>query len=155
MKKLDSTSLLSHLSQPEKVAQKLGSIRVKGWKCVDCCQRDSGSIHLRTYTADLSRFKTCPTCQELTVTPAIKTLEDATQFQAGKRLITHTCHCCSYSGETEETVPRLPPPPPPSSGGSSGGYYGGYSGGGGSSSSSSSGSFGGGSSGGGGAGGSW
>lgn len=157
MEKLDSKSLLSHLSQPEKVAQKLGSIRVEGRQCSDCCQRVSGKgIHLRTYVLDSNRFKTCSTCKELTVTRVIKTLEQATQSKQGKRLITDTCHCCSYSRETEETVPRLPPPPPPSSGGSSGGYYGGYVGGSsGSSSSNGGGSFGGGSSGGGGAGGSW
>ena len=155
MEKLDSTCLLSYLSQPEKVAQKLGSIKVGGRKCSDCCQISGKGIHLRIYVLDSNRFRTCSTCKELTVTRAIKTLEQATQSKQGKCLIADTCHCCSYSRETEETVPRLPPPPPPSRGGSSGGCYGGYIGGSsGSSSSSGCGSFGGGGSGGGGAGGS-
>jgi len=162
MEKVDDSIIQSTLSEPEKVAQQLGSVRFKGWKCPNCSKQLIGlGFHRVGYESRSAQFRKCPTCLELTVTHATRTLKHATQYSSGKRLISDKCHCCSYYIEWEETIPRLPPPPPPpsrssssssffSSGGSSGG--GGFSGGGGSSGG---GDFGGGSSGGGGAGGSW
>jgi len=154
MEKLELCAFHDNLNQPQQVAQRLGSIAFVGWHCPKCQPELNGpdSIHLRAFDQNDRRFRSCPTCQELTVVRTEKTLEQATQYQEGKRLVMDTCHCCAYYREIEETIPRLPPPPPPSStwsGSSGGGFYGGsgFSGGGG--------SFGGGSSGGGGAGGSW
>jgi uncharacterized protein len=151
MKKVEEIAIHSELSKPEKVAQRLGSVRFEGWRCPSCSQPlTKQSFHIVAYVLNSDRFSQCPNCQELTATRTKKILKDATQYSAGKRLITDLCHCCSYRKQREETIPRLPPPPPPSSSSSSGGSYGGgcssggFSGGG---------SFGGGSSGGGGAGG--
>ena len=158
MEKVDDSIIQSTLSKPEKVAQQLGSVRFEGWQCPECSQQLTGlGFHRVAYESRSAQFRKCPTCLELTVTHATKTLKHATQYSSGKRLISDKCHCCSYYIEWEETIPRLPPPPPPSSSSSGGGYSGGgssgsgYSGGG----SSGGGSFGGGSSGGGGAGGGW
>jgi uncharacterized protein len=156
MEKVDDSIIQSTLSKPEKVAQQLGSLRFEGWKCPNCSQPLTGlGFHRVAYESHSAQFRKCPTCEELTLTHAKRTLKHATQYSSGKRLISDECHCCSYYREWEETIPRMPPTPPPSSysggsfssGGSSGG---GFSGGG-----SSGGGFGGGSSGGGGAGGSW
>lgn len=151
MEKQDSTSLLPHFSQPEQVAQNIGSIKFEGWECPRCHPHLTTGLgmHIRAYVANSDRFSNCPTCQELTVKRTQKVLKHATQYQEGRRLITYICHCCSYHQETEETIARLPPPPPPSTNSGGGGYSGG------SSSSGGGGSFGGGSSGGGGAGGSY
>lgn len=148
MKKVSESAFESALSKPEQVARQLGSIKFEGWQCSNCSQTTNQKFHLVTYVSNSSRFRQCPTCQELTVTRTKKTIRAATQYNTGKRLIIDKCHCCSYHQEKEEIIPRLPPPPPPTSSSS----WGGYSGGG---SSSGGGSFGGGSSGGGGAGGSW
>lgn len=148
MEKLDSTSLLPHLSQPEQVAQKLGSVKFVLYQCPNCSKQLTGqAIHIRAYASGPNQFSTCPTCQELTVTRNSKILKHATEYQEGRRLVTYDCHCCSYHKETEEWIPRLPPPPPPPPPSSSSGSSSSFSGGGD--------SFGGGSSGGGGAGGSW
>lgn len=142
MLQLDSTLVLPHLSQPEQVAQNIGSLDFQGWQCPSCSPQLKGlGMHIRAYIQDSSRFHNCPHCLELTVERTIRTLSHPTEFSEGQRLITDKCHCCSYHKETQEWIPRLPPPPPPSS--SSGGCSDGG------------GSFGGGSSGGGGAGGSW
>lgn len=147
MKKVDNTKFQSRLSKPEIVAQKLGSVRFQGWRCLNCSQQlAEDDFHLVAYASSSSKFRQCPTCNELTVTRSKKTLQQATQFNSGKRLIIDECHCCDYRQEKKEKIPRLPPP-------SSGSFWGGYSGGGGGSSGG--GSFGGGSSGGGGAGGDW
>ena len=148
MKKVDASILESRLSKPETVARQLGSVRFEGWECPECSQSLTGfAYHLVVYPSKSDRFSRCPNCQELTATRTKKTLQAATRYSAGKRLIIDECHCCSHRKEREETIPRLPPPSSSSGGGfSSGGSTGGSFGGG---------SFGGGSSGGGGAGGGW
>ena len=153
MTKINSTILKPHLSQPQQVAQKLGSVDFEGWHCVNCYlqQHSLKEVHLERNPRPSSQVRSCPVCQELTVTHTSKVIKPATVHSEGKSLQVDTCHCCSYHEETEKTINKLPPPPPPStntwinSGGSSGGYSGGSSGGGSD----------GGSSGGGGAGGSW
>jgi len=165
MEKLDSESVLPHLSQPEQVAQKIGSVNFEGWRCPKCQPNLTGrGIHIRAYVLNRYRFKTCPTCQELTVECTSKILEPATKDKKGKRLVTNKCHCCSYVDERVEVVPRKFPRKSTrkstrkysdgSSSGDGGGSIwdgdGGDSGGGGDG-----GSFGGGDSGGGGDGGSW
>jgi len=156
MTKLDSSSLMLYLSQPQQVAQKIGSIEFEGWQCPNCRPHLTGlGMHIHAYVSNSSQFNRCPKCQERTVTKMSSVLSHPTQYSEGRRLTTYNCHCCDYHKQTEEWIPRLPPPPPPpsssSGGGSSGsggfGGGGGFSGGGG--------SFGGGSSGGGGAGGGW
>ncbi|WP_026734707.1 TPM domain-containing protein [Fischerella sp. PCC 9605] len=146
MEKVDATTVESYLSKPEKVAQKLGSVRFEGWRCPNCSQKLTGTgFHIVAHESHSSRFRKCPHCQELTVTHSERTVKSPTQFSSGRRLIVDDCHSCSYHYQHEEIIPRLPPPPPPPPPSSS--SWGGFSGGGG--------SFGGGSSGGGGAGGSW
>jgi uncharacterized protein len=151
MKRLDYSSIQSHLSRPEQVAHQIGSVNFVGWQCPSCHSHlAKPGIHIRAHTSASQDFSDCPTCHELTVQRSSRVIESATQYSEGRRLITYTCQCCPYHKEIDETIPRLPPPPPPSSGGWSSGSSSSFSGGG-----SSGGSFGGGSSGGGGAGGSW
>ena len=151
MKQIDKKVVQSVLSEPQKVAQKIGSVSFKGWQCPTCSQQlAEDNFHLVAYESSSNRFRRCPTCDELTVTRTKKVLKQAKRFSAGQRLIIDDCHCCDYRHEKKVTIPRLPPP---SSGSSWGGYSGGGSFGGGGSSGG--GSFGGGSSGGGGAGGDW
>ena len=146
------------LSKPQLVAQKIGSVSYRGYKCPNCNDEriKENEYLIVAYESKSSRYRNCPHCQELTVTRTKETVKRATRYSSGKRLITDKCHCCDYLKEKEETIPRLPPPSSGSysSGGysSGSGYSGSYSSGGGYSGG---GSFGGGSSDGGGAGGSW
>ncbi len=154
MEKVEEIAIQSALSQPEKVAQRLGSIRFEGWKCPNCTQPlTTQAFHMIAYVSNSAQFSKCPNCQELTVTRTQKILKNPTQNSSGKRLITDLCHCCSYRKEREEKIPPLPPPPPSSSSGGS--YSGGCTTGGSSGGGGGGGSSGGGSSGGGGAGGSF
>jgi uncharacterized protein len=107
MEKLDSESVLPHLSQPEQVAQKIGSVNFEGWRCPKCQPNLTGrGIHIRAYVLNRYRFKTCPTCKELTVERTSKILEPATQDKEGKGLVTEKCQCCSYVDEKVEVLSR-------------------------------------------------
>jgi uncharacterized protein len=126
---LDSTSLLSRLSQPESVAQALGSVLYEGWECSRCRPKlIAQGINLRAYVLDSKNFSVCPTCEELTVTCVEEVLVHATEYSEGKKLITDTCQCCSYQKVTEKTIPRISSG---GGGGSDGGGGGGDGGGGG------------------------
>jgi uncharacterized protein len=152
MEPVDDSTVESYLSKAEQTAQKLGSVKFEGWRCPDCSQKHTGNgFHIVAQEFYFSKYQRCPNCQELTVSHKEKTIKAPTEFNAGTRLITDDCHCCSYHHQREEIIPRLSTPSPvlSSSWSSS------SSGSGGSSSSSGGGDFGGGSSGGGGAGGDW
>ncbi len=75
MEKVETTTIDSNLSKPEKVAQKIGSVRFEGWKCPTCSQQLTGlGFHLIAWVSNSDRFSQCPTCQELTVTRTKKIL---------------------------------------------------------------------------------
>jgi len=157
MQLIGTDDLQSHLTRPQKVAETIGSIQLKGWQCPNCL-----GVHIRTYVENYKNFYKCISCQELTITRTKKMVTRATTNSMGKCLIISDCQCCDYHQEQTETIPCLPTPPSRrsrdshSSSSSYSGSYGNYSGSTCSSGSSgSSGSFGGGSSDGGGAGGSW
>jgi uncharacterized protein len=98
----------NELSKPEKIAQQIGSIKFEGWKCPKCSHHPV----LIAYTSFFSRFRTCPNCQELTVTYDRDTIEYPSYSSEGKRLLIEKCHCCDYYQEQLETIPRLPSSPP-------------------------------------------
>jgi uncharacterized protein len=54
------------LSKPQQVAQKLGSVSFRGYKCSSCS--DLKSYSLISYISNSSRYRVCPHCDELTVT---------------------------------------------------------------------------------------
>lgn len=105
---LDSTSLISHLRDPEFVAQAIGSIVVEGWECFNCRPKlIAKGINLRAYVLDSKNFSDCPTCEELTVTRTEEISVNATEYSEGKKQITDECQCCSYHNVTEKTIPRI------------------------------------------------
>ncbi|ABW30254.1 TPM domain-containing protein [Acaryochloris marina] len=159
--KIASKDLSVHLTETEKVAQKLGSVKFIGWQCPTSSPEDaSKNIHVRAYIWNPISFRECPECKEFTVSRSFEVLESATDDQPGKNYVTDTCECCGYVKEYEEKSPPLKLASASKHrsgsdnlwgenyGGGFGGGFGGDSGGGG-------GSFGAGDSGGGGAGGSW
>lgn len=139
MEKLAYKTLLPHLSQPEQVANNIGSISFEGWRCPTCQPNLMGEgIHIRAYVLHNRRFLICPTCKELTVECTSEIIEPATFTQSGKHLITEKCCCCSYCNEREELIflshgsaGSYSDSGSGSWGGDSGGFGGGDSGGGG------------------------
>ncbi|MEQ9670256.1 hypothetical protein [Coleofasciculus sp. G2-EDA-02] len=113
----------SHLTRPQKVAQKLGSIQLNGWQCPNC-----PGIHISICAVTSGKFYECPRCKELTVTRTKKTVKQATKNSTGERLVIDDCQCCSYQKQTAEISPCIPSYS--SSGSYSGGYSGGFGGGG-------------------------
>lgn len=163
MEKLDQTALQPYLSQPEQVAQQLGSVKYEGWQCSHCRPQLTGTgIHICAYILSY-RYTTCHTCQELTAERTQRVLQHATEYSEGRQETYDHCHCCGYESVQEQIIPRIvrSTTTSSSSSSSSSSYSSGssssssYSSDSSYSSSSSSSDFGGGSSGGGGAGDSW
>ncbi|HEY9744123.1 MAG TPA: TPM domain-containing protein [Coleofasciculaceae cyanobacterium] len=113
LEKLEQTKLQSHLSKPEQVAQRLGSVKFEGWQCRRCQEQLPGAgVHIFAYVLNKERFSKCSTCKELTVTRTLKAvLEEPTWNREGRQLVSQKCHCCSYSEDVEEKIPCLSPPP--------------------------------------------
>lgn len=141
---LNDSQLFSILTDHERVAKDLNSVKFEAWWCPEVSSSvNRDTVYLRAYILDRFDCYECPVGKELTVIRKTQVTRQATTRHSGIRLITDTCQCCDYREEREETIPQE------SSSSSSGG------GGSSSSGSSGGGSFGGGSSGGGGAGGSY
>ncbi|HHP7229948.1 MAG TPA: TPM domain-containing protein [Xenococcaceae cyanobacterium] len=136
------------LTEPQKVAKKLGSTSYRGYKCVNC-HHETQPYSIVAYVSNSSRYQNCPQCHEFTATRTQTTLKKATYSSKGKRLISDRCYCCDYLQEKTSDIPRLYSASNRSSSSSSSNHCSSGSG------SSGSSSFGGGSSGGGGAGGGW
>ena len=108
MEKLDPTALQPYLSQPEQVAQQLGSVKYKGWQCSHCRPQLTGTgLHIRANILNSYKYTTCPTCQELTAERTQQVLQHATEYSEGRRQIHYHCHCCGYDSLQEETIPRI------------------------------------------------
>ncbi|MEQ9356323.1 TPM domain-containing protein [Coleofasciculus chthonoplastes] len=109
---LDAIALESKLTQPEKVAQKIGSIRFDGWQCPRCRPHLTGEgVHIFAYVSNSVDFEKCLTCQELTVTRKLETiLKEPTWNQKGEKLVHKECHCCDYQAQMKEAIPCLTPP---------------------------------------------
>jgi uncharacterized protein len=68
LKQLNSALVFAHLTKPERVANKFGSVQFLGWQCPNCQPQLTGSgIHIRAYTSGAGKFRECPTCRELTM----------------------------------------------------------------------------------------
>ena len=111
LKQLDSALGFAHLTKPEQIANKLGSVQFIGWQCPNCQAHLTGSgIHIRAYTSRAGKFRECPTCRELTVVrTTVETLIEPTIKTEGKRRISFRCYCCSYLHESEQPISRLYP----------------------------------------------
>ena len=108
LNKVDSEILSAHLTDTEKAAQKLGSVKFVGWQCPTFCQEDkSKDVHIRAYIWNPISFRECPECQEFTVKYSSETLEEPTDSEVGKVHATEMCVCCDFYQEYDETTPRL------------------------------------------------
>ncbi len=111
LKQLNSALVFAHLTKPERVANKFGSVQFLGWQCPNCQPQLTGSgIHIRAYTSGAGKFRECPTCRELTmVRTTVETLIEPTIEREGKRRISFCCYCCSYLQESDQPISRLYP----------------------------------------------
>ncbi|MBP0020635.1 MAG: TPM domain-containing protein [Cyanobacteria bacterium SBLK] len=104
-----SDNLSALLTPPEQTARRIKSVDYEGWRCRTCFP-DSFSrphLHFRRYQRDRNKFKTCPHCQELTVTrTAFRRISQPTYSAAGLAEAIEKCHCCSYSKTISRIIPR-------------------------------------------------
>ncbi|MEL6816031.1 MAG: TPM domain-containing protein, partial [Cyanobacteria bacterium J06598_3] len=157
MQILTSTQLSQQLSQPQKAELRIGTKGHEGWYCLGCNVRahsntsnanaPTANFHFFSFRLKKPGYKTCKTCEAMTLRVTSTVIRAATTYSSGARRITTACACCNSHSQKTVTIPKKST----SSSSSSGSSHSSGS----SSSSSSGGSFGGGSSGGGGAGSSW
>lgn len=92
------------LTQPQTVAQQLGSTSFQGLNCPNCTPILS-HFHLRGYRLVKNKFKECPNCQELTVTCSTEVLVHVNRRSSGLQQMTFECQACDYSKSISVTVP--------------------------------------------------
>ncbi|MEP1057962.1 MULTISPECIES: TPM domain-containing protein [Cyanophyceae] len=111
MEQLTAGELSLFLSEPQQMAQQLGSVIYDGWRCKPCQTSLYGrGFHLRSLVMDAEQFSHCSICDELTANHSSEILKQPTWNQEGKSLITHNCRCCLNQWQTEESIPCLPLP---------------------------------------------
>lgn len=110
MQPLATDTVSPMLNPHQKKAQELVGFKFHGWHCPHCQPNiNSDSIHLRAYVPYQSRYSECPVGKDLTVTIESQILTPAIYSNPGKRLNIHTCQCCDYHYEEEQTIPRKKP----------------------------------------------
>ncbi|WP_159784291.1 hypothetical protein [Sodalinema gerasimenkoae] len=92
------------LTQPQTVAQQLGSTSFQGLNCPNCTPILS-HFHLRRYRLVRDKFEECPNCQELTVTSTTEVLVHVNRRSPGLQQMTFQCQACDYSKSISVTVP--------------------------------------------------
>jgi uncharacterized protein len=118
----------AHLSKGEVAEENVGSVDYDVWQCSSCQHR----FTLR-YPKWLSRYDSCPQCQNRTLQSTSQTIESATTSRTGTAQVTNTCAFCAYTHTFTKTLPRISQSSSSSGGGSSSSFGGGSSGGGGAS----------------------
>lgn len=114
MTRVDANVLKPMLTQPQQVAQKIGSVEFLAWHCPNCYPQINSlrEVCLSKECLRSNRlFIKCPICRELTAERTARDIEPATRESVGKRLVIDACKCCSYQTQTERVIDRLLPLP--------------------------------------------
>jgi uncharacterized protein len=127
MQKLDEVADDQHLTQGERLEEKLGSVDYSIWMCPGC-----SAIEKVRSGRWFTRYSRCPGCGQVTGTEVSSTLQHATEWSQGLVQIREHCEHCGRTHTFQRSTPRVRRSS--SSGGrSSSGFGGGRSSGGGSS----------------------
>lgn len=108
MEQVESTKLQLRLNIAEKFLQDLGYVRYEGWQCPNCLQHLTGQgMHIHEITLKPYQISSCPSCGQVAKTTQSEVLEAATTNKTGKLLVSDRCYHCSYTHQTEETIPLV------------------------------------------------
>lgn len=104
-----------HLSEGEKVEERVGSVDYDVWSCPGC-----GDVRKLRWGAIISSYGTCSSCSFRTLASKTRTLQAATQYSTGLAEVTEDCAHCGFHRVSTRTIPRRPRPSSSSSSSSSG-----------------------------------
>jgi|GEM_PF-1650698 len=110
MQQVDEATLQAALTEPQKVAQTIGSSIFEGWRCPSHCKQltPPQTLHLREYIrGDRYQFQVCPHCQERTVIQTFEVLQAPTVVRPGTLLTQQECQACDFYEEEESEIPKL------------------------------------------------
>ncbi|MBE2214661.1 MAG: TPM domain-containing protein [Opitutaceae bacterium] len=130
MQKLDEVADDQHLSQGERLEERLGSVDYTIWMCPGC-----SAVEKRRSGRWFTRFSACPQCGQVTSSDLKTTLQHATEWSGGLVEIREHCEHCGRTHVYRRSTPRITRSSNSSGSGgrSSSGFGGGRSSGGGSS----------------------
>lgn len=127
MQKLDEVADDQHLTEGERLEEKIGSVDYSIWMCPGC-----SAIEKVRSGRWFTRYSRCPGCGQVTATEVSSTLQHATEWSQGLVQIREHCEHCGRTHTFQRSTPRVRRSSS-SSGRSSSGFGGGRSSGGGSS----------------------
>jgi uncharacterized protein len=117
-----------HLTQVQRLEERLGSVDYDVWYCPACLKTDT-----ERYVALFSSYKECPKCKAHTFREIRMTLVAATRSHGGRVQIDGNCQSCKHKTTRVENTPRLSDSSGSGRSGGGGSSGGGRSGGGGAS----------------------
>jgi uncharacterized protein len=102
MQKVEPKVVLAHLPLPQKIALRLGRIRVDGWACPSCQPHlDKFALHLRVYPLNYwKEEKFCAVCQEFTADCIEEVNSEQPSFM-------QKCYCCELVKENNEKAASI------------------------------------------------
>lgn len=95
----------SHLTEPQKVEEKIGSVDYLVWVCESC-----GQIRKRAAFSFLTRYAKCPRCQARTLGSTSTVLRHADYDRGGLIRTDYACESCAYTASSSRSTPRLERP---------------------------------------------
>lgn len=125
---LDEQADDKHLTQVQRLEERLGAVDYDVWYCPACLKTDT-----ERYVALFSSYKACPKCTAHTFKETRTTLVAATRAHGGRVRIDGNCKSCDHKTTRVENTPRLSDASGSGRSGGGGSSGGGRSGGGGSS----------------------
>lgn len=102
MQRLTEIADDSHLSEPQQLEEKLGSIDYDVWQC--SCGETMLPLAYRKW---LSSYHECPDCHARTLKTTRKTIRAATYSSSGLAEKTHHCESCKKTRKERVTLPQL------------------------------------------------
>ncbi len=94
-----------HLSEGERVEERVGSVDYDVWSCPQC-----GQLKKLRWGALISSYSTCSGCSFRTLSSSTRTLRAATEYSTGLAEVTETCVNCGFNRVFTRTIPRRPKP---------------------------------------------
>jgi uncharacterized protein len=116
MERLDEAADDAHLTEAEKVEERVKSVDYDVWACPSC----SETLKLR-YGTFFTSYARCPRCEAKTLRSTTRTVQAATTSSSGLARVTENCAHCPHSHTYTKTIPRVSQSRSSSSSGRSGG----------------------------------
>lgn len=101
--KLDEAADDAHLTESERLEERLGSVNYDIWVCPGCAHAEK-----RRRGAWFTRYSRCPQCNAITRLTHENVVVSPTEHSEGLAQVKETCANCTWSRDTMRPLPRRP-----------------------------------------------